>query len=205
MTNELKVVSLKKNKNNYVVLLSDGTEIEANEDLILKYRLVEKHILDEDDLNKIKDDSLYFKLYDKSLTYLSKNATSKGKMIDYLINKGASLDLANKIVNELENRKLLDDRKYMQALCSHYIRAGYGKLYILNIAYKYKIEKSIANNALAEIDEEEFINSCICVGKKKVKTLNKYDEYNKKNKLIIYLQNRGFEYDVINQCLKEIL
>lgn len=205
MIDEITVLSLKKNKSKYIVSLSNGKELEATEDLVLKYRLVEKHVLDPEDLVKIKDDALYFNLYEKAIRYLSKNMTSKGKMIDYLISKDASENLAGQMVSELEQKKLLDDKIYMEALCNHYIRNGYGKYYIISIAYKYKIDKSLACEILDAIDESEFINSCIYVGKKKLKTLNNYDELKKKNKLIQYLQNRGFDFDLINQCIKEII
>ncbi len=205
MINEIKVVSLKKKKNNYEVLLSNETKIEATEDLVLKYKLFENHILDVDDLSKIKDDSLYFILYEKALGYLAKNMSSKGKMIEYLINKGASECLANKIVNELSYKKILDDEKYMESICSHYIKMGYGRYYILNMAYKYKIDKQLATDILESYDDEIFIEGCISVGKKKLKSLSNYDEYKRKNKLAIYLQNRGFEFDIISKCLKEIL
>lgn len=202
----IKVNDLKKGKKNrYFVTLNDK-EYDVNENLILNYHLVKGYVIDDDKvLENIISDIPYYDFYDIALTYLERNFKSSGEIKNYLKKKGASDEVSSRIVSTLTGLKLLDDKKYFELYVSHYIRLGYGPIYIINKAK----QSGVQSNVIEEFDftnyEEEIKASCIRQSQKKIKLIKESDLYQRKMKLNRYLLSRGYDYDMINEVIKETI
>lgn len=200
----IKVNDLKKGKKNrYLVTLNDK-EYDVNENLILNYHLIKGYVIDDDKvLENIISDIPYYDFYDIALTYLERNFKSSGEIKNYLKKKGASDEVSSKIVSALISRKILDDKKYFELYVSHYIRLGYGPIYIINKAK----QSGILKNVIDEFDftnyEEDIKASCLKQCQKKIKLIKESDSYQRKMKLNRYLLSRGYDYDMINEVIKE--
>lgn len=202
----IKVNDLQKGKKNRYIVTLNEKEYDVNENLILNYHLVKGYVIEDDKvLDDIISDISYYDFYDIALTYLERNIKSSGEIKKYLKKKGASDEISSKIVSALISHKLLDDKKYFELYVSHYIRIGYGPIYIINKAKQSDIPQNI-------IEEFDFINykddikaSCLKQSQKKIKLIKESDAYQKIMKLKRYLISRGYDYNMINEVIKEII
>lgn len=202
----IKVNDLQKGKKNRYIVTLNENEYDVNENLILNYHLIKGYVIEDDKvLDDIISDISYYDFYDIALTYLKRNIKSSGEIKKYLKKKGASDEISSKIVSALISHKLLDDKKYFELYVSHYIRIGYGPIYIINKAKQSDIPQNI-------IEEFDFINykddikaSCLKQSQKKIKLIKESDAYQKIMKLKRYLISRGYDYNMINEVIKEII
>lgn len=202
----IKVNDLQKGKKNRHIVTLNEKEYDVNENLILNYHLIKGYVIEDDKvLDDIISDISYYDFYDIALTYLERNIKSSGEIKNYLKKKGASDEISSKIVSALISHKLLDDKKYFELYVSHYIRIGYGQIYIINKAKQSGIPQNI-------IEEFDFINykddikaSCLKQSQKKIKLIKESDAYQKIMKLKRYLISRGYDYNMINEVIKEII
>ena len=202
----IKVNDLQKGKKKRYIVTLNEKEYDVNENLILNYHLIKGYVIEDDKvLDDIISDISYYDFYDIALTYLERNIKSSGEIKNYLKKKGASDEISSKIVSALISHKLLDDKKYFELYVSHYIRIGYGLIYIINKAKQSGISQNI-------IEEFDFINykddikaSCLKQSQKKIKLIKESDAYQKIMKLKRYLISRGYDYNMINEVIKEII
>lgn len=202
----IKVNDLQKGKKNRYIVTLNEKEYDVNENLILNYHLIKGYVIEDDKvLDDIISDISYYDFYDIALTYLERNIKSSGEIKNYLKKKGASDEISSKIVSALISHKLLDDKKYFELYVSHYIRIDYGPIYIINKAKQSGIPQNI-------IEEFDFINykddikaSCLKQSQKKIKLIKESDAYQKIMKLKRYLISRGYDYNMINEVIKEII
>lgn len=202
----IKVNDLQKGKKNRYIVTLNENEYDVNENLILNYHLIKGYVIEDDKvLDDIISDISYYDFYDIALTYLERNIKSSGEIKNYLKKKGASDEISSKIVSALISHKLLDDKKYFELYVSHYIRIGYGPIYIINKTKQSGISQNI-------IEEFDFINykddikaSCLKQSQKKIKLIKESDAYQKIMKLKRYLISRGYDYNMINEVIKEII
>lgn len=202
---KIKVIDLKKIKNKYEIIFSNDDKLVANEDLVLKYRLVKDKELELDVYKQARIDSVYYDFYQMALTYLSRGQKSQYKMKTYLISKGCDVEAAEFIIIELSRKKLLNDYKYMEMLVSHYSKKGYGPLYIKQKGNQESIDSLIIDECIHKIPDDEYLEYAIALIVKQNKIYSKkFDTFKKNQKLKSYLLSRGYSYDIINKALKEI-
>lgn len=202
----IRVTDLKRGKKNRYIVTINDKEYDVNENLVLNYHLTKNHIIeDEQELDKIISDIEYYDFYDLALTYIERNMKSSGAIIQYLKNKGASFEISTKIVNTLVSRHLLDDRKYYIMLIEHYIRQGYGPLFIINKAKLNGVPSSITNDISLDSYYKDIKENCMTQALKKKKMIKDSDNYKIKLKLSKFLSSRGYNYEMISEVLKEVL
>lgn len=199
---KLEVTNLIKKKNKYEVTFSNDEVLFASENLVLKHRLVKGHEVEISSYEKIRKEALYFDYYDKALAYLSRGLKSKYKIYLYLIEKECKEEYACKIIDELENRKILNDQKYADMLANHYLNKGYGPIYIKNRAYSEKIKKEFIEESLSNIQYDEFLNEAKRLVKKRMINYKKYNQFELKMKLKNYLLTRGFDSYMISLAIE---
>ena len=114
-------------------------------------------------------------------------------------------ELAEKKQGRNHDLSVMEYKKYFELYVSHYIKIGYGPIYIINKAKQSGIPQNI-------IEEFDFINykddikaSCLKQSQKKIKLIKESDAYQKIMKLKRYLISRGYDYNMINEVIKEII
>lgn len=193
----MKILDIKKEKKNYILVL-DTEEIITNEDTIIKYYLRKNMELDNNQIRLIKEDSMFFFSYEIAISYLERTICSAFKMRKYLLNKGISEVVAEKVVDLLIKRNLINDRTYTQTLIDHYINLSYGPLYIQNKAYENGIDSQLFLELISKIDDDIFSEKIDLFISKKIK--NNFEMNDKNiNKLIMTLLRRGFSYSLVSR------
>lgn len=113
-----------------------------------------------------------------------------------------SEDDAAKIMELLQKEKFLDDARY----ATFYVRDkyhlnGWGKIKLMHMLRQKGISQDLIQEALGQIGQEEYRQTCERLILEKSATLKESNQYKRKGKLFRYAAQRGFESDLIHQIL----
>jgi len=106
----------------------------------------------------------------------------------------------------LSQERYLDDLRFAKQFV-------HGKFYIKKwgrVKIKYELRKKgivasfIKGALLEEIDQEDYINTAITLAKNKLSSLGGHINLNKQKKVQVYLQQKGFEWEVIKDAIEQV-
>ncbi|WP_347923491.1 RecX family transcriptional regulator [Pontimicrobium sp. SW4] len=111
------------------------------------------------------------------------------------------------IIVHLLQHNFLNEERYTKVFVSGKLKIKkWGKRRLVIELKKKDISITNINQALAEIDEKEYIQIFNDLAEKRYNSINEKDKYKKKKKLTDYLLYRGWEsflvYDKVNELIK---
>ena len=111
-----------------------------------------------------------------------------------------------RIISRLISERFIDDKRYTKCYVSDKLRFnGYGKIKMrFELQHKH-IDKSIIDEALNAIDEQQYVKRLFDMLKAKRKTLKGNDQRELFQKLVRFAAARGFESKFIFEQMKLIL
>lgn len=181
---------IKKVKDKYKVTLGDES-ILVTEETVLKYRLFNSKELD--NLDDIKKYDLFENYKNKAISYQVRYAKNSKEVISYLLDKDLDYEEASLIVEDLINKKILNDQIIANNVASSLARNSNGLLMIKMKLKNRQFDDNIIDIAIDNISEDDYN-----LGLEKIikKANNKYDKLNddylKKNKIKEYLYRHGY-------------
>tara|TARA_B100001287_G_scaffold226866_1_gene196706 strand:- start:29551 stop:30015 length:465 start_codon:yes stop_codon:yes gene_type:complete len=111
----------------------------------------------------------------------------------------------NRLINELKKSKFIDHKRYAKAFVNDRFQFyKWGKLKIKYQLIQKGIEEHLIELALNDIDNKEYYNLITQEAKKKYATLEKEDDYNTKQKLCKYLNQKGFEGELVFEVVDSL-
>jgi len=108
------------------------------------------------------------------------------------------------VVEQLETSNFLNEERYARAYVTGKFRTRkWGRVKIRMMLKSNRLDNRVIQNALEEIDEEEYLQTLIELARKKKESVaeKETDSYKIKAKTINYLLNKGFESDLCQQIL----
>ncbi len=195
----MKIINYKKKKGNiYEITLSNNNKINLYDDVILKYELLLKKEISEENLKQITIYNSYLESYNIALKYLNIKLRTEKEIEKKL--KDFSKEAIDYTINRLKKEGYLNDINYIKAYTNDAINlklVGQNKIsFDLN---RLGFEKSQINNYLQTIDENIWLNKINKYIKKKLEVNHNLSANNLKQKIINDLYKRGFyKEDIIN-------
>lgn len=115
---------------------------------------------------------------------------------------GISETESEHIISWLKTNGFIDENRYAAAYVREKLRIyGWGKIKI-GAALRVKgINEAVINTAMASIEENEWVEACKKILRKKQNLIKEKDPHKCKATLIRFALGRGFEYDIICRCL----
>jgi regulatory protein len=166
--------------------------------------------IDESELDDLRKESEFGKLYSRSLEYSLIRPRSIKELRDYLYRKtlntrtktgsiraGYSESVASRVMEALTNKGYVDDEKF-----AHYwvenrnLRKGSSARKLRSELYTKGIAQSIVDEVLQSTDRLDEVELRKVIARKS----SKYDD---PNKLKAYLLRQGFSYDDVKRALDE--
>lgn len=138
---------------------------------------------------------------DKLRNLCSRQEKAPADIISYLKKWGVDSSLYQQITDKLRSERFIDDRRYASAYTRDKIkfdRWGFVKIRIM--LQSKGIDRKIINEVADEFDRNEYRTMISNELSKKVKTL-KGSEFEIRAKLIRYGSSKGYEMDIISDCL----
>ena len=118
---------------------------------------------------------------------------------------GLIQEVVNLLIVELIQFNFLNEERYARSFARGKFRIKkWGKLKIRMALKKREVNFKCIDFAMLEIDEKTYLNTLKELLQKKNDILKETNLYKRKMKLINYLVNRGYEYDLIYDSLVEL-
>ena len=108
----------------------------------------------------------------------------------------------NRIINRLIKERYVDDERYARAFVKDKIRYNkWGRRKVQQALWQKRIDADIQQQVLDEIEEKEYLDILRPLLKQKRKSIKAESDYELNQKLVRFALGRGFDFDIIRQCL----
>lgn len=183
-------------------------ETDTKESFLLSYNDFEKFkihnemIIDDELYTHLLNISKFGEAFEISLNFLSYKLRTEKEIITKLKSKKFSAEIIDEVITKLKNLDLLDDYNYSKIFINDKINlTNYSKRRIINDLYQKGIDKRIYEDYLEEVfgynmeldKATQIVETKINIWKEK------YEGYELRNKIVTFLLQKGFSYDVAKQ------
>ncbi|MFA3781989.1 regulatory protein RecX [Melioribacteraceae bacterium 4301-Me] len=202
------IQSIQKKGNNVIITFDNSETITVAYQSAVKKGLRKNDVLSDSDLEELKIDSERLKIKDYIFKLLSRREHSSYELKRKLIQKKFNHQLVENVINEFLEKGYINDtlfaeNYYKQNIVKKKIGINKLKADLLKRGIEGKvIDKLIDENR----DTDLLINNAVILAQKRINYLIKiYSDKNKiRQKVFSYLQNKGFEYEIIKSALRQL-
>lgn len=192
----MKVIRITEIKKGFLLYMEDGSEIKLSEEIYFKEAIYEKEEIPPYVIRKLIFMEAVFQAGILCKRNLAGGLKSKRRLLLYMENKGIEVDIANKVVDNLEKEKYLNDKKFAKKKVKRKMGNNpVSKAMLIDYLENEGIERKIAESVvkIAGIDDNITARTLV---EKKFGTRTSYGE-----KAIRYLALKGFDEDTISRVL----
>ena len=187
----------------FIITLEDDEELLMTPEIVLKFGLSPGNSFsDEEFLNILQEDSIR-QAKDQALRYLTVRPHSRRELWRKMREKGHRSEVINQVLDHLENVELVNDEQFTRLFIQNELRLRpVGKLLLIQKLVQRGIPREMYEPLLKELlpDEEE-IEIARSLVKKFLKSHSRDKGDKLKEKLVRYLQGKGFQWEQIKQVL----
>ena len=125
-----------------------------------------------------------------------------GEMLEKMRRWGVDDDVQARVMAYLIKGKYVDDERFCRLFVRDKIRFnGWGRRKVKQALYQKRIDKVVSGPILDAIDDSEYINVLRPLIRSKRKSIKAANEYERNQKLMKFALSRGFEWNIIRQCI----
>lgn len=198
----MKVLKYKKIKNKYRVYFDNDIKIDLNDNIILKYELLLKKEIDNNTFDQLVLDNNKEDIYNKAVNYISIKIRSKEEIYNYLNKKGYDKEDINNAINRLEKNNLINDDLYIKSyIHDRFYLSSDGLNKIKNNLINLRLDESIIDKYIDEIDRKDILDKLNKLVDKKIKSSKNYSGNILKLRLVNYFYELGYSKDDIEEVL----
>lgn len=141
----------------------------------------------------------------KAEAYCSLSEYCKSEVLGKLQQWGAPEKTWEAILNHLEKERYVDESRY----ATFFVRDKYrfnqwGRIKIAQALRMKHIPSACIDEAMEEIDEQEYLNILTSLLKKKVRSIKASNDYERNGKLVRFAAGHGYEIGDILLCMKRM-
>ena len=196
----IKKIMYNSKTKNYIFYIND-ISIEILENTLAKFNLYKGKDISSEDIENILYENELYKSKNLALKYLS-NMKTENEVRTYLKSKDIPKDIIEETIEYLQKENFLNDSYYAELFTEDKLKLKQdGPNKIRNLLLQKGIDTNIINNIIINIDNNLLFENLYKVTEKKYNSLE--GKNNKKEKLIRYLLNKGYDYSHIKSVLKD--
>ena len=144
-------------------------------------------------------------LLNKAATYASRCEHCESEVREKLLTWGGTSEETDEIIAYLIEERYIDNQRYANSYAKDKFRFNHWGRYKISMMLRSKdIESEFIEEALGQIDDEEYLEKLQQILKDKLRSLKYSSEYEKKGKLFKFAQSRGFESGAISKVIDSI-
>lgn len=202
----MKIIKFKLKKNNiYEIIFDNKLKLDLYDDVIIKYNLLSKKEIDNNEFDNIVKDNFELSAYYKSLKYINIRMRSRQEIINYLKKLLFEDYVINEIVARLDKEGYLNSKIYIEAYINDQINlTNNGPYKILNSLIYLGFNENEISKYLSEIDNDIWTDKLKKLIYKKIKINKNKSTRNILNKLNYELVNLGYDKQDINNILQNL-
>lgn len=204
----LKIVPLRFKKQYSTVFFERDISIKAHEDLVAQFHLHEGLEMSEEDLENLKASEERKEALEYAYLFLSYRTRSSREMQDRLTRKGFGKEVVHHTLEDLKQKKLLDDVEFTKTFVEGRLRHRLeGEHKIQRELYNKGIDRETAAEILRTVkeegkddlpDEEERAFRSLM---RRARQIKEIDSHTQHRRLYGHLARQGFSPDVIEKAL----
>lgn len=167
-----------------------------------KFKIQNEMIIDEKLYSNLLEISKFSEAFEISLNFLSYKLRTEKEVVTKLKSKKFNSEIISEVLDKLKALDLLDDVNYAKIFINDKINlTNYSKKRIINDLYLKGIDKRVYQDYLDEVFGYNIeLNKATKVVETKINIWKeKYQGYELKNKIITFLIQKGFNYEVAKQ------
>lgn len=150
-------------------------------------------------LNKGSD---YKEALNRAADLCSRQEQSTGQIREKLKRWNVNDSDIEGILDQLQKEKFIDDQRFAAFFVKDKFNLNHwGKIKIAHLLRHKGIPENDIQEALEQIDEEAYLQTCLELVSRKSATLKDKNPYTRKGKLYKFAAGRGFEPDLIHRVL----
>ncbi len=191
-----KITTQQKNRNRANIFVNQKYELSLTITQVIALNIKIGSELSPEELDNLRAESEFGKLYMRALEYISLRPRSEREMINYLHRKKISVPVSQRVISKLLDNNYINDVKTAEAwINNRFITKGISKR-------KLRIElmkKGISSNVIDEV-----INNNERNDRTEIKKIidRKRNRYSNTDKLILYLVRQGFDYNLAKSTVE---
>ena len=144
-------------------------------------------------------------LLNKAATYASRCEHCESEVREKLLTWGGTSEETDEIIAYLIEERYIDNQRYANSYAKDKFRFNHWGRYKISMMLRSKdIESEIIEEALEQINDEEYLEKLQQILRDKLRSLKYSSEYEKKGKLFKFAQSRGFESGAISKVIDSI-
>ncbi|MEM7163664.1 MAG: regulatory protein RecX [Bacteroidota bacterium] len=142
----------------------------------------------------------------KAANYCAYQERSQQQVRNKLYEMGLTSDEVDEVLTELIMEGFVNEERFAKAFAGGKFRIKkWGRIRITRELKTHNISAYCIENGLAEIDEEEYIDSLKEIAQKKKDSLTEHDLFVKREKVSRHLIYKGFEPDLVWTLVSELI
>lgn len=201
-----KIEIQKRNKERVNLFLDGEYAFSLSIELVYKENLNRNDEIDSEKLKILAERESSIRCKNSALRIIEKSYKTEKEVRDKLILKGYEENSINKSIEFLKEYNFINDSNYIKVFIRDKLKSQ-GSQKIKYALIQKGISKDDIEEELSNLDKENEKNIAFNIAKKKLDIMKKKetDKYKISGKLYRYLISKGYEYDIINEVVKEIM
>lgn len=206
-----KIKSIRGRRPRYCVYIDNRETLELSDWIIGKYGLRVGDEITDDKIIEINNAELKYQAKNVAINYLSYRARSAKEVMNHLIKKGFTQECANDVTNNLVEMGMIDDDKFafkfiQDRLKRKHIGIILLKQQLIAKGISAKAADKIINELVTPNDQQDIALKTV---KQKLQLLKKskrkMDTEKIRARLLNFLIQRGFSYEIAIRTLNNVL
>jgi len=200
----MEIRTIKKMKNDKYKISLDDENFIVYGDVIVNNNLLYKKQIDISLYEKIKEDNIYYEVYNKTLSFVLKKVRSKKEVDEFLKKFSIKDNLKKMIKDHLINIGLLSDIAYIKSYISDAIYINLdGPYKIKNFLLSNELDINDIDSEIKLIDSEIILNNLRRLINKKINHNHKLSLKQLHQKIRYEMNMRGYSFVDIDMVLSE--
>lgn len=130
---------------------------------------------------------------------------SQREVADKLGSYGLIPEVKDTLISELIQERFLDEERFARSFVrGKYKIKKWGRYKIKQALYRHQLSDYVLRKAFTEIDPELYFKHLEQVAEKRWPLTKAKDQFQRKLKLRAYLQNRGYESDLVQEVIEAL-
>lgn len=197
-------ITPQKRKGRYNIFINDTFAFGVDEEVLLKFNLTKGFHITKELQEEIESEESYYKVYQRTLNYLTYSLRSEKQIRDYLKKHDAE-QYSDRMVEHFKKLKLLDDLNYAES----YVRtmANVNQKGPRNVEMDLKqrgISDSKIMTALEEYPYEQELENARILAEKRWRRTKKDSRVEAIQKVKQYLVGKGYSFEVADEVIDEM-
>ncbi|MCX7611460.1 MAG: recombination regulator RecX [Ignavibacterium sp.] len=200
---------VKRDDKKVLITFENQQEILLNKDIVYQYGLRKFDDLSDEQIEQLLKEEKKYNIKLKALSLLKRRTHSHKELLIKLKRHFSEVELIEECLSDLEQKKIIDDRNFTELFIQEKIRfKKWSKSKLKSELYQRGIKKEIIEDCLSNLfDSNLEKQKAIELANKKLKQIQSKTTDKKAiyAKLMMFLQSKGYDYELISEILNHLL